>query len=121
MQRLVASLTLFSSFGTLICCALPALLVSLGLGAAVASTASSIPQLVWLSENKIFVFIGAGMLLVLSGLLHWRTRNAPCPMDPELRKICTMGRRVSGVIFWISVFFYLIGGFFAYVAPILIS
>ena len=46
-------LTLFTSGGTLICCALPALLVSLGAGAVMASVVSSVPQIVWFSEHKL--------------------------------------------------------------------
>jgi type III secretory pathway component EscV len=42
-------LTVLSSFGTLLCCAVPALLVSVGAGAVMASVVSAIPQLVWIS------------------------------------------------------------------------
>ncbi len=38
-------LTIFSSFGTLVCCALPAALVSIGAGAALASIVTAVPQL----------------------------------------------------------------------------
>lgn len=43
------------SLGTLLCCALPALLVLLGLGAAVASVLSSLPWLVTLSRRNAWV------------------------------------------------------------------
>ena len=43
---LVSYLSLFTSFGTLLCCALPSLLVLFGLGATVASFLSSLPWLV---------------------------------------------------------------------------
>ena len=55
-------LSLFSSGGTLVCCALPALLVSLGAGAVMASVVSSVPQIVWFSEHKLGVFIFAGVM-----------------------------------------------------------
>jgi hypothetical protein len=121
MQRFVPYLTLFSSFGTLICCALPALFVSLGMGAAVAATVSTIPQLIWLSEHKGIVFISAGGLILISGVLRHIAKMAPCPIDPALREACTKGRKASGVIFWISLFLYLIGGLFAYVAPLVMG
>ena len=45
--------SLFASSSTLICCALPALLVALGAGAALSSLVSAVPQLVVLSEHKL--------------------------------------------------------------------
>ena len=39
-------LSLFASSGTLVCCALPALLVALGAGAALSSLVSVFPQVV---------------------------------------------------------------------------
>ena len=59
------TLTIFSSVGTLVCCALPALLVSIGAGAVMASLVSAVPQLVWISEHKIPLFVFAGLLLLI--------------------------------------------------------
>ena len=39
--------SLFTSFSTLICCALPALLVSIGAGATLAGIISNFPQLIF--------------------------------------------------------------------------
>ena len=114
---LVNYLTLFSSTGTLLCCALPALLVSLGLGAVMAGLASHIPGLIWISENKIIVFAFAGSMLILNGVLIWSNRNAPCPIDPLLRDACIGGRKFSRNIYFISVFIFSIGVFFAFIAP----
>lgn len=110
-------LTLFSSTGTLLCCALPALLVSLGLGAVMAGLATHIPGLIWVSEHKIQVFIFAGFMLTLNGLMIWNNRNAPCPVDPKLRDACISGRQLSRNIYYISVFIFCIGFFFAFIAP----
>ncbi len=60
-------LTLFASGGTLICCALPIILVTLGLGATVAAFTSSFPLLVTIAQHKAWVFTGSGALLLLSG------------------------------------------------------
>ena len=46
-----------ASSGTLVCCALPALFVTVGAGAALSSLVSAVPQLVWLSENKEPLFV----------------------------------------------------------------
>ena len=75
-------ISLFSSFGTLICCALPALLVSLGAGAVLAGLITNLPQLLFLSKYKIYVFGIAGVLIIASGYMLWINRNAPCPIDP---------------------------------------
>ena len=110
-------LTLFSSTGTLLCCALPAFLVSLGLGAVMAGLATHIPGLIWISENKRAVFVFAGLMLSVNGYLLWRSRNAPCPTDLKLREACVSGRHFSRNIYFISVFLFSLGFFFAFIAP----
>lgn len=106
--------------GTLICCALPALLVSLGLGAMLAGMASNWPSLMWISEHKTQVFIFAGLMLSLNGFMMWLNRNAPCPIDPKLRDACISGRKIGKRIYIFSVVVFVIGFSFAYVAPNLI-
>lgn len=116
---LISYFTLFSSLSTLICCALPALLVSLGLGAVLAGLASNIPSLIWISEHKILIFSFSAITLTLNGFLIWRNKNAPCPIDPELRKSCLSARK-SGLNFYIlSLIIFGTGFFFAYIAPLL--
>lgn len=110
-------LTLFTAMGTLICCALPALLVSLGLGAVLAGLTSNWPSLIWISEHKLQVFVFAGLMLSLNGLMMWLNRNAPCPVDPKLRDVCIRGRGFSKKIYIFSVVIFLTGFFFAYIAP----
>jgi hypothetical protein len=107
-------LTIFSSFSTLLCCALPALLVSLGAGAVLASLVTAVPQLVWVSEHKIPLFALAGLMLMLSGISSYRNRNAPCPTDPVQAKSCLRLRRLSTRIFYLSSIVYVIGFFFAF-------
>ena len=110
-------LSLFASSSTLICCALPALLVALGAGAALSGLVGAFPQIVWLSEHKVGLFIFAGLMLAASGGLQWINRNAPCPVDPALRNACLRTRKVSLRVYWVSVGIYLLGGFFAFVLP----
>jgi len=112
-------LTLFGSMGTLICCALPSLLVSLGLGAVMAGLASNVPGLIWISEHKTVVFIFAGAMLAFNGLLLWRNRNAPCPMDPALRNICLRSRKMSKNIHFVSLGIFALGFISAYIAPLI--
>ena len=117
----ISLLTLFSSGGTLICCALPALLVSLGAGAVMASVVTSVPQIVWFSEHKLGIFIFAGVMLSISGLLQWQAKSLPCPSDKALAELCNKTRVNSLRIYVFSVCVFLIGGFMAFIAPWLIS
>lgn len=117
-SSLPAFLSLFTSTGTLICCALPALLVSIGAGAVMAGLIETVPQITWLGKNKNWVFLFAALMIALSGALQWRARTLPCPADPAAAKACTKTRRISWIIWWVSVSAFLIGGFFAYFAHI---
>lgn len=109
--------SLCASSSTLVCCALPALLVSLGAGAVLSSAISVFPQLVWLSEHKVGLFAAAGAMLAASAVVQWRHRGAPCPVDPRLRAACLRTRRLSTVLLGISVAIYLVGAWFAFVLP----
>lgn len=113
-DHVLPTLTLFGSLGTLLCCALPALLVSLGAGAAVIGLVSTFPQLIWLSEHKVGLFIFAGAMLLASGASRYMTRNAPCPIDPQDAQACKRLRRISGGIFYFSLIVYIVGFLFAF-------
>ena len=109
--------SLFATSSTLVCCAIPAVLVALGAGAALSSLVAVFPQVVWLSEHKEGLFVFAGVMMLASGVLQWRNRTAPCPADPALRDACLRTRKVSQVVYGVSVAFYLVGGWFAFVQP----
>jgi len=118
-------LSLFTSLGTLICCALPSLLVLLGLGATVASLLSAAPWVVTLSRHKAWVFGLAGTLIALNSLYVYRiaprlqaTQPACSVDDPDL---CATASRLSKVLLWVSTAIYAIGFFVAFVlGPILV-
>ena len=97
-NKLANYLTLFTSSGTIVCCAIPALLVSIGAGAALSSLITVFPQLVILSVYKIPIFIGAFMMLIISGILQYRSRNLPCPADKNLANACTRTRKISSAL-----------------------
>jgi hypothetical protein len=109
-------LALVTSSSTLICCALPALLVSLGAGAVLASLVSAVPALIWVSMHKIPLFISAGVMLVLGGWLQ--AKPASCPADKELALACAKYKKISKIVYWTSVGLYAVGVFFAYIAPL---
>ncbi|WP_461581469.1 hypothetical protein [Sulfuricaulis sp.] len=108
-------LTLFASTGTLICCALPILLVTLGLGAAVASLTSSFPILITLSQHKAWIFAGSGALLVLAGWLMYRPGRA-CPADPAVAELCARLQIWNRRIYWSAVAIWGVGFAAAYLA-----
>ena len=120
-STLPAFLSLFTSTGTLVCCALPALLVSLGAGAVMAGLIEAVPQITWLGKNKVLVFGIAGAMIALSGTWQWHARSLPCPIDPAAARACTRARRVSWIVWWISLAAFLIGGFFAFFAASLFA
>lgn len=108
-------LTLLASTGTLICCALPIVLVTLGLGATVAALTSALPFLITLSQHKIWVFTFSGGMLGVSGwLLHRPGRT--CPSDPEMAALCERAHVWNRRVYWVSVSLWVIGFFAAYLA-----
>lgn len=115
-QFISPSLSLFTSFSTLICCALPTLLVAFGMGASITSLMTSFPWLLVISKYKIQTFFIASLLLLFSCYLFWRGRNSPCPIDPIQAKICLKLRMFNLIILIISSIVYLVGFFFAFIA-----
>jgi mercuric ion transport protein len=115
--------SLFSSFSTLICCALPSVLVLLGMGTTVASLLSAAPWLVSLSRHKIWTFSIAGVLIAMSFVMTYL-------IAPQLREgemcdaddptTCGEVSKVSRVILWGSAGVWACGFFVAYLlGPIL--
>lgn len=113
---LFAWFALASSLSTLVCCALPALLVALGAGAVLAGTISAVPQIVILSEQKVLVFAIAGALLAAASITQLAVRGAPCPTDS-----CRRLRSSAGVVFTVACVVFAIGAFFAFLAPVLFA
>ncbi|SDK37770.1 hypothetical protein SAMN05192566_1130 [Methylophilus rhizosphaerae] len=120
-SKRVNLLSLFTSGSTLICCALPATLVAIGSVATLTSLISHFPQLIWISEHKPLVFGLAAIMLLLAGALQWRARLLPCPADAQLAALCMKTRRQSAWIYVLSVMLFLVGAFFAFVAPLFID
>ncbi len=112
-STLTTYVSLLTSTGTLLCCALPILLVSLGFGAVVAGVTSELPWLTTLSRQKEWLFLGSAGLLIAGGWLLYRPgRN--CPADPEMAKQCRRLDRWNRVVWWITGCIWLIGFTSAY-------
>jgi mercuric ion transport protein len=122
-SALLSYFSLFTSLGTLLCCALPSLLVLFGLGASVASMLSFVPWLVTLSRHKQWTFGISGLLIALSFVNMYvigpriRARQECTSENPTA---CEGASTISKILLWVSAVIYLVGFFVAYVlGPIL--
>lgn len=109
----VMMLALFTSGGTLVCCALPVTLVTLGFGSAVVGLTGAFPWLITLSQYKGWVFAVSAGLLVLAGWVMLRRERA-CPVDPGLGRLCATLDTWNRRLYWTSVSIWIIGFFAAY-------
>ena len=115
--------SLFSSFSTLICCALPSVLVLLGMGTTVASLLSAAPWLVSLSRHKVWTFSIAGVLIAMSFVMTYliapRLREGEI-CDAADPSTCGEVSKLSRLILWGSAIVWTCGFFVAYLlGPIL--
>jgi len=118
-QKCSLFLTVLSSSSTLICCAIPALLVLVGAGASLAGFVGFFPQVVWLSEHKLWVFGFGALMLTVSRLMQ--LSQTSCPIDPELAKACKSTQAWSKVLWWFSVAMYFVGAGVAFVLPLFLN
>lgn len=117
LKKAINFFALFGSLSTLLCCALPVTLVSIGMGATFASLTSTFPQIIWLGQYKGTLFILTGILLVLSFLLMKKSETMACPVDSDLQEACSTSKQWSKPLYWVTVIIYIIGLLFSYVLP----
>ncbi len=94
-------------------------MVALGAGAALAGLVGAVPQLVWLSEHKAWVFGIAAAMLALAGAALFFGRRLPCPADPQLARTCLRLRSVSAWLYAFALLAFALGETFAFVLPVL--
>lgn len=112
-QSMWSFLALFTSAGTLICCALPALVVAIAGGSAMVSLLSTFPWLATLSAYSGWIFIVAGIMILFSSILIIRPKGkVACSITGG--KGCQVAGRFQRIMFWIAVGFYGVGLFAAY-------
>ena len=112
-------LLLFTTSGTLLCCALPIALVSLGMGATVATMASSAPWLIALSQYKLWMFLVSGILIALSTYAVYRPGRS-CPTDAALAAACERADKWNRRFIMISGGMWLLGFITAYALPLVL-
>lgn len=112
-SRVASFLALFTSTGTLLCCALPSAIAAVAGGSAVVSFVSTFPWLVPLSRQKEWIFLIAGVMILISGLLTYRPKGkVACSLTGG--KGCEVAGRLTKVMFWVSAGIYAVGIFSAY-------
>lgn len=99
--------------GTLVCCALPILLVTLGMGATVAAWVSAAPWLVTLSQYKGWMFAASGAALLGAAYVLYRPGRA-CPADPRLARLCAVADRWNQRVLALAGALWVLGAFAAY-------
>ena len=118
-SQFVNFLSVFTSTGTLLCCALPAALAAVAGGAAVGTLVTTFPWLIPLSRHKEWIFLAAGALILLSAILTLRPQGKlACSITGG--KGCEVAGGFTKSMFWSSLGIYGVGGFFAYaIVPLL--
>lgn len=120
-SALLSYFSLFTSVSTLVCCALPSLLVLFGLGASVASTLSFVPWLVTLSKHKHWTFGVSGVLIALSFVnMYYVAPRIKAQCSPDNPTACEDTSKISKTLLWTSAGLYTVGFLVAFVlGPIL--
>ena len=118
-EKVLSFLALFTSTGTLLCCALPASLAAIAGGSAVVGLMSTFPWLAPLSQHKDWIFLVAGVLIGFNALLSFRPKGAvACAITGG--KGCEVAGSFSRVMLWTSIVVYSVGVFMSYaIVPIL--
>ena len=113
-------LILFTSSATLLCCALPILLVSLGMGAVVASLYGKyLPFLRWFGLHEHITFSVTAIILIIAAWALYR-HGRYCPTDPALAKKCSSAHKWNQRFLWTSIIFWIVGFISAYILPLFV-
>ncbi len=113
-------MVLVTTSATLVCCAIPILLVTLGMGATVASMASAAPWLISLSANKPWVFAISGALIVIAMWSIYRPGRT-CPTDPELAAACAAADKWNKRFLTVSAALWIVGFIAAFLLEYLLD
>jgi len=118
-EKVISFFALFTSTGTLLCCALPAAIAAVAGGAAVSAFVSTFPWLAPLSQHKGWLFLVAGTLILVSGVFTLRPQGKlACAVTGG--KGCEVAGSFQKTVFGFSLVLFVIGVLFAYLlVPIL--
>lgn len=119
-ESLLPFFGLFTSVSTILCCALPIILVTLGIGAVFANLTASLPFITWLAERSLYLFTIATNLLLIGGYFIF-IKPQTCPADKKLAEICNKTKKFNKIVWWMSIIILAISFFFKYILILLIS
>jgi hypothetical protein len=114
-SKLISYLSLFTSFGTLFCCAIPSTFVLLGFGASFAGLLGAYPQIIWFSDYKAWVFGLSFFMLAISYASQKYTASQVCPIDKI--EDCQSTKNWTKPMFFFALIINVIGVFYAFVLP----
>ena len=119
MNKLLSFAALFTSVGTLFCCALPALFVVLGAGATFAALTETVPAILILGEHKELVFVFGGLCLGLAWFGSTRTQPVECAIEGDGETACETTQRWTRPMLIVSSIMYALGAGVAYILPLI--
>lgn len=112
--------SLFTSLSTIFCCALPIILVSIGMGATFASLSANFPFINIAAKYSLAIFVITAILLILSGYFIF-IKPQTCPIDKKLAEICIKTKKINKIIWLFSVIIFALSVFFKYVLILLVA
>lgn len=113
-MRLINNLVLLiSNGGVMLCCVLPAILVSLGLGSSLATFLSEYPIFIKITSYKDYIFLFVFFILSFNGYILYKNNKKVCEIN-NLNKECIEVKRVSKLLYFISIFIFLISLYLSY-------
>jgi hypothetical protein len=107
-------ITLLTSISTLFCCAFPIIAVAIGAGAAFASLTANLPIISWLGSYSSYLIIVAIIFNIINGYILF-VRLQSCPSDKKLAKKCLKAKKISKILWYVSIAIILIAIFFKYI------
>lgn len=113
MKYLNNLILLISNGGVMLCCVIPALLVSLGLGSTLATFLSDYPIFVKVTKYKDFLFLFAFVTLIINAIIIKKNKNKMCDIN-NLEKECSEVKTVSEKLYYFSLFIFIISLYLSY-------
>jgi hypothetical protein len=119
-ETLLAFFGLFTSISTILCCALPTILVAIGMGTVFASITSNFPFVIWLSQKILYLFVTTAILLLVGGYFIF-LKPQTCPLNQNSNQICNKTKKFNKIIWWVSFIILITSFFFKYILIHLMS
>lgn len=113
--EVLTTITPVAVVGTLMCCAIPIMLVTVGAGSVVASLVSAAPWLVTLTRHKEWIFVLSGLLLAANYWGLYRSGGPACQPGGVCHPTHPVGKWLRRM-YWGSVALYGVGFGAAYLS-----